>query len=74
MTFTLSIFDGGEIGGFTGIVTVNGKRLNVPAKTVWTQESINTEAYAEFCSYDTADELRTAAKRFVRKLVKSGRA
>ena len=65
MKFNLEIRDGGVIGGFSGTVSVNGKRFHVPAKIVWTQESINTEAYCESCSYDSADEVRAAAKRFV---------
>ena len=68
MKFNLEIRDGGVIGGFSGVVTVNGKRLVVPAKVVWTQESANTEAYCESCSYDSAEEVRTAAKRFVARM------
>ena len=65
MKFNLEIYNGGAIGGFSGIITVNGKRIPVPAKVVWAQESVNTEAYCESCSYDSAEEVRAAAKRFV---------
>jgi hypothetical protein len=65
MKFNLAIKNDGIIGGFSGIVTVNGKRFRVPGKVVRTQESANTEDYCEICSYDSAEEVRNAAKRFV---------
>ena len=68
MTATLKIYYGGEIGGFSGALFLGGKRYAVPHKVVWTQESINTEAYAEFCNYDSADEVRAAARKMLRRL------
>lgn len=71
MKFNLKIYDGGVIGGFTGVVTVNGKRFPVPLKTVWTQESKNTEPYCETCTYESADEVRAAARRWARRFARA---
>lgn len=68
MTATLQIFNGGTIGGFRGAVILNGKKYAVPPKAVWTQESANTEAYAEYCSYDSADEVRADVHKLLCRL------
>ena len=65
MQFQLKIYDGGPIGGFSGKVIVESKTYNVPPKVVREQESWNTEPYYFEASYDSADELRIAARRFV---------
>ena len=65
MQFKLWVKDDGPIGGFTGVVLVNGQKYRVPLRVVWTQESRNTEPYAETCTYDSAEEVRAAARKFV---------